>query len=55
MKDLDTETLLNIFWFLDSYGLIDPNICFDPEHFMETVAKEKLPSFDYHRYLKVRK
>lgn len=55
LAQLTTEDLLNIFWYLDSRGLIDPNICFDPEHFMDTVVKEKLPDFDYHRYLKTRK
>lgn len=49
MKQLTTEDLLNIFWFFDEHGLIKEDLCFDPEHFMETVAKVHLPNFDYHK------
>jgi len=34
-----TETLLKVFWMFDEHGLIRDDLCFDPEHFMETVIK----------------
>ena len=49
------ETMLKLFWFFDKHGLIKEDLCFDPEHFMETVAEEFLPAFDMEEYFKNRK
>lgn len=35
----DTKTLLKIFWMFDKHGLIRDDLCFNPEHFMETVIR----------------
>ena len=48
------ETMLKLFWFFDSHGLIRDDLCFDPQHFMETVGKEHFPKFDVEQYLKNR-
>ena len=34
-----TETLLKIFWMFDEHGLIRDDLCFEPEHFMDTVIR----------------
>ena len=34
-----TEVLLKIFWMFDEHGLIKDDLCFDPEHFMDTVIR----------------
>jgi hypothetical protein len=47
-----TELLLKIFWFFDKHGLIRDDLCFDPEHFMDTVAQEHLKGFDVEEYIK---
>ena len=39
-KAPDTQTLLKIFRMFDEHGLIKDDLCFDPEHFMETVIRE---------------
>ena len=39
-KAPDTQTLLKIFRMFDKHGLIKEDLCFDPEHFMETVIRE---------------
>ena len=42
-KNLDkpsVEQLLHAFWMFDKHGLIKEDLCFDPEHFMETVILE---------------
>lgn len=31
------ETLLHVFRMFDQHGLIRDDLCFDPQHFMETV------------------
>ena len=49
------ETMLRLFWFFDKHGLIRDDLCFDPQHFMETVAKEHFPDFDIEDYFKNRK
>jgi hypothetical protein len=49
-----TELLLKIFWFLDMHGLIRDDLCFDPEHFMDTVAQEHLKDFSVEEYIKNR-
>ena len=41
-----TQTLLKIFWMFDKHGLIKDDLCFDPEHFMETVIKEHWDDWD---------
>jgi len=46
-KNPSVEMMLNLFWFFDKHGLIANDLCFDPQHFMETVAKEHFPNFDY--------
>lgn len=48
------ETMLKLFWFFDKHGLIADDLCFDPQHFMETVAKEHFPDFDMKNYWKTR-
>lgn len=40
-KAPSTKALLKIFWMFDKHGLIKEDLCFDPEHFMETVIREK--------------
>jgi hypothetical protein len=40
------ETLLQAFWMFDHHGLIKDDLCFDPEHFMETVIREKWNNWD---------
>lgn len=34
------EVLMKVFRIFDSHGLIKNDLCFDPEHFMETVVLE---------------
>ena len=34
------ELLMKVFRIFDKHGLIRDDLCFDPEHFMETVVKE---------------
>ena len=38
-KNPSVETMLKLFWEFDKHGLIRDDLCFDPEHFMETVIK----------------
>jgi hypothetical protein len=38
------ETLLQAFWMFDHHGLIKDDLCFDPEHFIETVIIKQLNS-----------
>jgi hypothetical protein len=45
-----TETMLDLFWFFEEKGLIDPQLCFDPEHWINTVAKEFFPEFRKQRH-----
>ena len=49
------ETMLKLFWFFDKHGLIADDLCFDPRHFMKTVAKEHFGDFDMEKYCKTRK
>ena len=50
-----TELLLKIFWFFDKHGLINHDLCFDPEHFIDTVAQEHLKKFNIDEYIKNKK
>jgi len=34
-----TELLMKVFRIFDKHGLIRDDLCFDPEHFMETVVR----------------
>ena len=36
----DTQMLMKVFHIFDKHGLIRDDLCFDPEHFMETVVRE---------------
>lgn len=45
-----TEMMLDLFWFFNEKGLIDPQLCFDPEHWISTVAKEFFPKFRKQRH-----
>lgn len=38
-KTPSTNMLLQLFKFFEKHGLIRDDLCFDPEHFMETVVK----------------
>lgn len=42
----DTQTLLKVFRIFDKHGLIRDDLCFDPEHFMETVVREHWNDYD---------
>lgn len=37
------ETLLKVFYMFDEHGLFKDNLCFDPQHFIETVI---IPNFN---------
>ena len=40
MKKPSVELLMKVFRVFDKHGLIRDDLCFDPEHFMETVVRE---------------
>ena len=41
-----TELLMKVFRIFDKHGLIRDDLCFDPEHFMETVVREHWNDYD---------